>query len=198
MVVPCRYVRLGDALQTLSRTRRRDGLPPVLSRDDLQAHVEQDASLARALSVGRKQARDVLRRWPEVWAVSCWLSRHVACCCCTSHCLQARALDFLAGGGAVVIARGARTEDDTVILDPMWLADTLACVITADQDRLAVLPPDLVQRGLLPHDACTLSSVWRDGEGYTPHLRTVLLTLLHHFDLAFELRDAEGKSQGMR
>ncbi len=103
---------------------------------------------------------------------------------------QARALDFLASGGTVVLAR----DGSTVILDPGWLADTLACVITADPARLALLPPDLAEGGYLPHDPAALAAVWPDAQGYTEPLRGVLLSLLHRFDLAYELRNRDGGS----
>jgi hypothetical protein len=99
-----------------------------------------------------------------------------------------RALDFLAGGGAVVLAR----DGSTVILDPGWLADTLACAITADPARLHELPPALTQRGILRYDAAhgtTLAAVWPDSKGYTDPLRRMLLGCLHRFDLAYDVLD---------
>jgi hypothetical protein len=102
-----------------------------------------------------------------------------------------RALDFLAGGGAVVLARDGKT----VILDPGWLADTLACAITADPARLSELPPALTQRGVLRYDAAhgtTLAAVWPDSKGYMDSLRRTLLGSLHRFDLAYEVLDGVG------
>ncbi len=102
-----------------------------------------------------------------------------------------RALDFLAGGGVVVLARDGKT----VILDPGWLADTLACAITADPARLSELPAALIQRGILRYDAAhkdTLAAVWPDSKGCTDPLRRTLLGSLHRFDLAYEVVDGVG------
>ena len=103
-----------------------------------------------------------------------------------------RALKFHSDGGVVVLAHNG----DTVILDPMWLADTLACVVTVDPGRRAVLPSDLLLRGQLPHDEASLAVVWPDSQGYTPALRGTLLALLHQFGLAFEMRDKDDESLG--
>jgi hypothetical protein len=77
------------------------------------------------------------------------------------------ALYFLAGGGALVLA----PDEDTVILDPGWLTDSLACAITADPARLSKLPPALAQRGILRHDDIALAAVWPDSKRYTVPLR---------------------------
>jgi hypothetical protein len=98
-----------------------------------------------------------------------------------------RALKFLAAGGAVVLA----DEGRTVVLDQGWLANTLACVITADPVRLRVLPAALTQRGILRHDQETLAVVWPDHMGYTRPLRRTLLTMMHDFCLLFKVCGAE-------
>jgi hypothetical protein len=116
------------------------------------------------------------------------LSRHLH-----NQEITTRALEFLASGGVVVLARNASRS---VILDPGWLADTLACVITMDPTRLSRLPPPLIQHGRLSHTPDALAAVWREAAGYTDGLQQTLLFLLHRFDLAYELRDASGASLG--
>jgi hypothetical protein len=107
--------------------------------------------------------------------------------------ITTRALKFLASGGVVVLASNAA---QSVILDPGWLADTLACVITMDPTRLSRLSPVLIQQGRLSHTPEALAAVWPEAAGYTDGLRQTLLFLLHRFDLAYELRDASGASLG--
>ncbi len=104
-----------------------------------------------------------------------------------------RALDFLAAGGVVVLAHNTA---QSVILDPGWLADTLACVITMSPAQLERLPPALVHRGMLRHTPEALTAVWPEDKGYSGGLRLTLLSLLHRFDLAYELRDSAGASLG--
>jgi hypothetical protein len=99
---------------------------------------------------------------------------------------------FLASGGMLVQAHGGTT----VILDPSWLADTLACVISVDPGRLRDLPAALTQRGMLRHGDATLAAVWPDARRYTSALRGTLLSLLHRFDLVIELHDGSGASLG--
>ena len=114
------------------------------------------------------------------------LKRHL-----TSVDLMDRALEFLASGGAVVLARNAA---QSVILDPGWLAKTLACVITVNPERLGELPLALLQRGMLRHTPESLSMVWPEAKGYgatlvtTLPVRLTLLSLLYRFDLALELQ----------
>ncbi len=107
--------------------------------------------------------------------------------------ITTRALKFLASGGVVVLARNA---SQSVILDPGWLADTLACVITAESTRLSHLPPPLIQQGRLFHTPEALAAVWPEAKGYTDGLRRTLLSLLHRFELAYELRNVSGASLG--
>ncbi len=99
-----------------------------------------------------------------------------------------RALDFLAAGGAVVPAQ----SNESVILDPWWLAGALACAISVDPARLAALPSALFQRGFLFQDSDTLAAVWPNDKGFTDVLRRSLLDLLHRFDLAYEVVDGVG------
>ncbi len=113
------------------------------------------------------------------------------CRCFADLGVISRALEFLADGGAVVLA----PDGMTVILDPGWLADTLAAVITANPSQLSELPPALVQRGILRHGTAhmdALAAVWPDREGFSDPLRRTLLGLLHRFDLAFEVLDGVG------
>ena len=103
-----------------------------------------------------------------------------------------RALEFLASGGVLVLAHNSTA----LILDPGWLADTLACVITVDPTRLLKLPPALLQRGMLRHTDNALAAVWPVEKGFGGGLRKTLLSMLHRFDLALVLRDAEDASVG--
>jgi hypothetical protein len=103
-----------------------------------------------------------------------------------------RALEFLSSGGVVVLAH----DEDSVVLDPMWLADTLACVVTVDPCRRATLPKDLLLQGQLPHDDSSLAAVWPSSMGYTSELRNTLLALLRRFGLAFEMRNKDDMSLG--
>jgi hypothetical protein len=112
----------------------------------------------------------------------------------------ARGLEFLANGGSLVLADGGTTA----VLDPLWLAHTLAQIITTDRARLAVLPRALVERGLLAHDPATLAQVWPEGpegregvDGERTPGRALLLDLLHRFDLATPLVDCEGQGLGL-
>jgi hypothetical protein len=101
-----------------------------------------------------------------------------------------RALEFLVTGGAVV----ASADRDVVILDPAWLADTLAAAISASPARLGNLPPDLACRGFLSHRPESLGRVWG---GQPPAIWGLLVQMLHRFDLAFELTDADGRPLGV-
>ena len=51
------------------------------------------------------------------------------------------------------------TSDGVVVLDPHWLADVLACVITVDPVKIAALSPEM-RRGVLEHSPSALASVW--------------------------------------
>ena len=119
-------------------------------------------------------------------AASAALSRHLS-----GQAVINRALDFLASGGVVVLAHNTA---QSVILDPGWLADTLACVITMNPAQLARLPPALVHRGMLRHTQEALVAVWPEDKGYSGGLRLTLLSLLHRFDLAYEVWDGAGVS----
>jgi hypothetical protein len=164
------------------------GMPHVNQRIP-RSYVDLGAMLqlwARQLLVAEKPPvstrSDVFHHAEENTA----LSRHL-----TNLGVINRALDFLAGGGAVVLAR----DGSTVILDPGWLADTLACAITADPARLHELPPALTQRGVLRYDAAhkdSLAAVWPNSKGYTEPLRRTLLGSLHQFELAYEVLDGVG------
>jgi hypothetical protein len=98
----------------------------------------------------------------------------------------AQALTFLEAGGSIIKAHHGDTV--TLVLDPRWLANTFACIITADPGRLKALPGDLTKRGILRHDVGTLAMVWPDADDYSASLRETLVFLLHHFDLAFSVR----------
>jgi hypothetical protein len=106
----------------------------------------------------------------------------------------ARALAFLTSGGVVVVAHDA--VEQVLILDPGWLADTLACVVTLDPEHLLELPPALQQRGLLRHTQDALGGVWPTTRGFTSRLHQTLLPLLHRFSLAYELRDSSDDTIG--
>ncbi len=121
-------------------------------------------------------------------AASAALSRHLP-----DQAVINRALDFLAAGGVVVLAHNSA---QSVILDPGWLADTLACVITMNPVQLERLPPALVHRGMLRHTLEALIAVWPEDKGYSGSLRLTLLSLLHRFDLAYEVWDGGGVSLG--
>ena len=56
--------------------------------------------------------------------------------------------------------------------------------------RLLELPPTFTKQRRLFHTPEVLDAVWPDSKGYTDGLRQTLLSLLHRFDLAYELRDA--------
>ncbi len=104
-----------------------------------------------------------------------------------------RALDFLVSGGSVV----ASPDRDAVILDPVWLADTLACAISASPARLGALPPDLAVRGFLVHSPEALGAVWGGVGGRDPAMWGLLVRMLHQFDLAFQVTDADGAPLGI-
>jgi serine/threonine protein kinase len=63
---------------------------------------------------------------------------------------------------------------DLVILDPQWLSKVMAAVVLDDSS---------IENGELKHEA--LAKIWRE---YPVSLHATLLSLLHHFEVAFPLR----------
>jgi hypothetical protein len=100
-----------------------------------------------------------------------------------------RAAKFLLQGGSLL----AVPDGEFLILDPAWVAETLAHVISVDPARRSLLPESLVAHGILHHDDATLAKVWPDTE-YSASLRADLLPLLHRIELAYQLHHVTGFS----
>jgi hypothetical protein len=94
------------------------------------------------------------------------------------------ALRFLNEIGDVMYFGGdadpSRQLHNLVFLDPQWLTDVLATVVT--------MRHNLVKDGKLYHD--DLNLIWR-APLYPPKLHSVLLTLLKKFDIIYDLRTRE-------
>jgi len=89
-----------------------------------------------------------------------------------------RAMQFLHELGSMVYFNETKTGlNDTVILDPHWLTEVMATVVSSKTS---------LDKGILHHKFLT-SHIWK-GEQYPPQLHDSLLRLLEKFYITFRLR----------
>lgn len=79
--------------------------------------------------------------------------------------------------GSLVVFKGKKTIDNIVILDPQWLVDLFATVITTS--------PNFVRNGIIK--SCDLPFIWRDHHKYPPSVHSQMLRLLSNFEIALPL-----------
>ena len=93
-----------------------------------------------------------------------------------------RATNFLSDLGSIVFFEDQHSKERLVIIDPQWLTNMFASVITTKHQ--------FVKSGVLTHR--DLGQIWRAPE-YPPRLHAQLISLLKDFEILYEMKDDSGE-----
>jgi hypothetical protein len=162
-LVPRSYVQLQVLLSTWRRERLECGALPVVTVSELLEYVHLHRGPLHSLS-----DRDVVLRglnFLEAWGDVVYKGK-------IAPALSSR--------------RDVGSTNDIVVLQPQWLGDMLACLVSVDPSRASA-----VRRGILDHRR--LRAAW-PAPMYPSALLRPLLGLLHRFNVACELFDSKGSS----